>query len=112
MSVGHPPLTLKVNCTLHYYEQASNRQIQWGVFATKDLKMTNSEKSTSDLPKISAPALRALTAAGYLRLDQLTHVSEAELLRLHGMGPKAIGILRQALQEKGMAFASASHNES
>jgi hypothetical protein len=65
------------------------------------------DAQASDLPKIGAPALRALTAAGYQRLEQLTQVSEAELLKLHGMGPKAIGILRQALQEKGLAFAEA-----
>ncbi|MCE7980938.1 MAG: DNA-binding protein [Caldilinea sp. CFX5] len=66
--------------------------------------MTQPQNPTSDLPKISAPARRALTAAGYQRLEQLTQVSEAELLRLHGMGPKAIGILRQALQERGLTF--------
>ena len=68
--------------------------------------MTQPQNPPSDLPKIGAPALRALAAAGYHRLDQLTQVSEAELLRLHGMGPKAIGILRQVLQERGLAFAA------
>jgi DNA-directed RNA polymerase alpha subunit len=69
--------------------------------------MTQDQNQPSAFPKISAPALRALTAAGYQRLEQLTQVSEAELLKLHGMGPKAIGILQQALQEKGLAFAEA-----
>jgi hypothetical protein len=73
--------------------------------------MTPPQEQTNDLPKTSAPAQRALTAAGYHRLEQLTQVSEAELLRLHGMGPKAIGILRQALQEKGLAFASTKSND-
>jgi Double zinc ribbon len=35
-----------------------------------------------------APARRALAEAGYARLEQLTHVTKAELGQLHGMGPK------------------------
>jgi DNA-directed RNA polymerase alpha subunit len=59
----------------------------------------------SDLPpKLGKPAQRALAAAGYVRLEQLTSVSEAELLKLHGMGPKAIGQLREALAAKGLTF--------
>ncbi len=43
----------------------------------------------SDLPiGLSAPAQRALVGAGYVRLEQLTRVSEAELKKLHGVGPK------------------------
>jgi len=60
-----------------------------------------------DLPKIGAPATRALLAAGYTRLEQLTKVSEAELSRLHGMGPKALGILREALSARKLTFAEA-----
>ena len=44
----------------------------------------------SDLPSVLAkPARRALAGAGFVRLEQLTTDSEAEVLRLHGMGPKA-----------------------
>ena len=57
---------------------------------------------------LSKPAQRALAAAGYTRLEQLADVSEAELGRLHGMGPKAIGLLRTALAERGLAFADRS----
>lgn len=60
----------------------------------------------SDLPKVSAPALRALTAAGYTRLEHLTEVTESELLKLHGMGPKAVRILRDALAERNLSFRS------
>ncbi|MCU1684693.1 MAG: DNA-binding protein [Amycolatopsis sp.] len=62
---------------------------------------------TDAFPKIGAPATRALAAAGYTRLEQLTEVSEAELSKLHGMGPKALGILRAALAEQGRTFADA-----
>jgi len=57
-----------------------------------------------DLPKIGAPALRALQSAGIHSLEQLTQVTEAELSQLHGMGPNALGRLRQALAERGLAF--------
>jgi predicted Fe-Mo cluster-binding NifX family protein len=56
------------------------------------------------LPKISAPARRALLGAGYQRLDQLAAAQEPQLLTLHGMGPKAMNILRAALEERGLSF--------
>ena len=60
----------------------------------------------SDLPpKLSAPALRALAGAGISRLEQLTRVSEAEIKRLHGMGPNGLKQLRAALAAKGLSFA-------
>ncbi|GAA3837009.1 hypothetical protein GCM10022226_68780 [Sphaerisporangium flaviroseum] len=59
----------------------------------------------SDLPsELSAPAHRALTQAGYRRLEQLTQVSEAEVARMHGVGPKALAQLRLALQHRGLSF--------
>ena len=60
----------------------------------------------SDLPsELAAPAKRALVGAGYLRLEQLTKVSETELKQLHGIGPNAIAKLRRALDAKGLSFA-------
>ena len=53
----------------------------------------------SAFPKgIGKPALRALASAGLDRLDQMTRVTESDLLALHGMGPKAIGIIKAALR--------------
>lgn len=57
-------------------------------------------------PKLSKPAQRALANAGYTRLDQLTAVREADLAKLHGMGPKALRQLREALAERGASFAA------
>jgi len=60
----------------------------------------------SDLPSdLAAPAQRALVEAGYLRLEQLTKVSETELKQLHGIGPNAIKTLRRALEARGLSFA-------
>jgi hypothetical protein len=60
--------------------------------------------SASDLPKLAAPAVRALHSAGITRLDQLTLVSEEELLQLHGMGQNALSTLREELKAKGLSF--------
>lgn len=54
---------------------------------------------------VGKPAQRALVGAGYIRLEQLKKVRESELLKLHGMGPKAVNALRAALAEKGWSFA-------
>ena len=55
------------------------------------------DPSLDDLPKTSAPAARALHNAGYTSLRQLAGVPRAELAELHGMGPKALGIIEAAL---------------
>lgn len=60
----------------------------------------------SDLPKLASPARRALAGAGITRLSQLAQLSEAELMKLHGIGPNAIETLRLALQAKGLSFLS------
>lgn len=66
------------------------------------------KKKESDLPALASPAQRALANAGYLNLKQLTEVTEAELAKLHGMGPNALGKLKQALAERGLSFRTAT----
>jgi hypothetical protein len=58
----------------------------------------------TELPKLAAPARRALAAAGYNHLEDLTEVEESEIAGLHGMGPKAVEALRGALRERGLSF--------
>lgn len=70
--------------------------------------MKTSQPKTDFPQTIGNPARQALEVAGYSKLKQLTKVSEAELGRLHGMGPKALRILRDALHAKGLSFASMS----
>lgn len=62
------------------------------------------DQKQNNLPKIAAPAQRALTSAGITKLEQLTKVTEAELGQLHGMGPNALGKLREALKANGWSF--------
>ncbi|MBP1961550.1 DNA-binding protein [Paenibacillus aceris] len=72
----------------------------------------NMGEEQSDLPaKLANPARRALASAGYLRLDQLSKLTESELMKLHGMGPKAKEQLRSALAEKGLTFADGSREQ-
>jgi hypothetical protein len=53
---------------------------------------------------IGAPATRALTAAGYTQLSHLANVPVAELKKLHGVGPKALRLLQEALEQQGMSL--------
>lgn len=55
---------------------------------------------------LGQPARRALAGAGYTRLDQLAAIGEAEIARLHGIGPNALKQLRQALAAHGLSFAA------
>jgi DNA-directed RNA polymerase alpha subunit len=70
------------------------------------MKTRTSQQTNTDFPQsIGNPARNALEHAGYTKLRQLTKVTEADLLKLHGVGPKAVGILRDTLTAKGMSFA-------
>jgi len=60
----------------------------------------------SGLPgNIGAPATRALIAAGYTELRQLATVPATELRKLHGVGPKALKLLQEALEQQGMSLS-------
>ena len=66
--------------------------------------MTPNPGDDADLPNIGRPARAALAVVGVTRLEQLPAWSERELLALHGVGPKAVRILREALAERGLRF--------
>lgn len=56
----------------------------------------------SDLPEsIGRPATRALLGAGILNLDDVAARSDNELLALHGVGPRAVTLLRAAIASRG-----------
>jgi hypothetical protein len=62
--------------------------------------------TTDELPTgLTEPARRALEEAGYRRLGDLDGVPEAELRRLHGVGPRALRLLKLALAARGFALA-------
>ena len=55
-----------------------------------------------DLPdNLAGPARQALLQAGLRRLEQVQSLHERELLKLHGIGPRAIEQIRCALDARG-----------
>lgn len=54
------------------------------------------------LPTVGVPATRAPQAAGYTELRQLAGARRADLAYLHGMGPKGLGLIEDALKEHGL----------
>lgn len=68
--------------------------------STRDLP-----EQIGDLPRIGRPANSALLAAGITTLAEVAKLGRRELLAMHGIGPKAIRILREALDERGIKFA-------
>lgn len=56
--------------------------------------------------RLGRTARRELALNGYTRYDQLTKVTPKELLAIHGVGPKAIRILTEELDELGLSFGS------
>lgn len=54
--------------------------------------------TVGDLPaSIGRPATRALAGAGITTLSDVAARTDAELLALHGVGPKAVRLLREAI---------------
>lgn len=76
--------------------------------ATSKAKKSGQENDAQPAPEwpkgVAKPAQRALAAAGYASVDELARTTEAELAALHGMGPKALKILREALHSMGLSF--------
>ena len=67
--------------------------------------MKQRKELESDLPKLAAPAQRALAGAGIQNLKDLTKFSEAEIKALHGIGANALKELRRAMKANGFSFA-------
>jgi DNA-directed RNA polymerase alpha subunit len=67
--------------------------------------VAENKPESSFLTLLSAPARSALEHAGITTLTELSQHREREILALHGVGPKSLPVLRQALQDAGMSFA-------
>ena len=57
-------------------------------------------------PRIGRVASRELALNGYTSYESLTRATEPHLLAIHGIGPKAIRILREELSARGLALAA------
>lgn len=66
-----------------------------------------SKPDTGFLSLLSNPARQALEHAGITTLVKLSGFTEREILQLHGMGPRSMPILRDALLSQGLSFKSA-----
>ena len=53
---------------------------------------------------MSAPARRALEHAGITTPKQLSKYSQKDILKLHGMGPASLPVMRKALKKAGLEF--------
>jgi hypothetical protein len=63
------------------------------------------KQAEPDFPKgVASPAIRALASVGVTRLDQAARFTKAELLALHGIGPKAIRLIEAELRARGKSF--------
>ncbi len=91
---------LKVCSRGHEFYKSSDCpvcQICWGGYYKDQMNL--------EFPKdLSAPALRALLNAKITTLIKLATFNEAEILKLHGIGPSSMPKLRKALSLKGLEF--------
>lgn len=68
------------------------------------LAQADSGEMPHDLPaSIGRPATAALLGAGITTLSQVGARTDAELLALHGVGPKAVRLLRDEIERRGSA---------
>lgn len=63
------------------------------------------------LPKIGRPATNALASIGINTLEELAKYERTTILDTHGVGPKAISILENALTEAGLSFKNEAASE-
>ena len=61
----------------------------------------------TELPKLGAPARRALSELGITCLEDLTRFSRAQIGNLHGVGPRTMSLLQAALSARGLSFQTA-----
>lgn len=69
-------------------------------------------RPVGDLPDaIGKTAARELSLAGITHLAQVAEHTPAQLLAIHGVGPKAVRILGEALTDAGLGWADRPPNE-
>lgn len=65
----------------------------------------STEPGATPLPRsIGGPATSALAHVGITSLEGAARLTEAELGALHGVGPKAVRLLREALAAEGLTL--------
>jgi len=92
---------LRVVLTDGWRDRASRRLLAQHPDGRRDSRPEPTDPFPATLSK---PALQALSDAGFVQIGQLQGIGEADLRKLHGMGPKAIEELRSAMAARGLAF--------
>ena len=54
--------------------------------------------------KLSSPARNALVHKGIDTLKKLSMYTEKEILKIHGIGPASLPIMKTLLEEEGLSF--------
>lgn len=62
------------------------------------------DKAPHTFDKLAKPAQRALANAGINTLEELSQLTEAELMRLHGMGKIALQIIKADMLKHQIPF--------
>lgn len=57
-----------------------------------------------NMPNIGKPATNALSNIGIATLEQVSQLDENNLLKIHGVGPKAVSMLKHALADAKLSF--------
>jgi DNA invertase Pin-like site-specific DNA recombinase len=85
--------------TLYRHQQALAVGAQSPSTAALTRKGTHHMSASDPLPEIGAPATQALAQVGVVSMEDLKGVDLDELSKLHGVGPKAIRLLQEALHK-------------
>lgn len=74
------------------------------------VEMDSAAKQTEfrDINGVAEPARRALASAGITHLEQLAEAFETDLMKLHGMGPKPIRVIKEELAKQGLSLKTPS----
>lgn len=56
------------------------------------------------LSKLSSPVRNALLHEGIDTVQKLSNQTEKEILKIHGIGPASLPIMRASLEEVGLSF--------
>jgi hypothetical protein len=68
----------------------------------RDQSAVQGDEVTALPSGLAAPARRALVGAGIVTLEDVARFPRAKLVALHGMGPKALRVLDEALTAAGL----------
>lgn len=88
----------------YWVRQAWRHRAPRRLVAEQDDAVQAADTVATDLPAVGRPATRALHAAGVRSLDDVASRSPKEVGALHGVGPKAVRILQEALADRGISW--------